>query len=605
MKYQDQRLGEGGNIFKCNIHTGNIEKIFTADEGVSFRMAIENNGDLYFASYAAKDIGATESTENVRNYIYKIDKNDKITQVFESTGGASMRAACEYDGYLLFGGIDERSTILSGDEGKGYTKLAIIKKDLEDDTLWTRIADYKDFKEYVADPALTNSAGSPIWDMCSYDGYVWAVIPGKNGFVMFKGHPAESGETANEYGWKWEEVIGKTNGINNIGLAPTQDGYTENMKGIISSAATPFVFKDKLYLFDFDMTITAEVNAMKGILLKTAEQNPVMSEYIKTMYTTLKHPQSLWCYNNETGKFSKVESFSRYMAETCNEYVWRYGIYNDELYITTMDSATMYRYIAMLIGSDFIKLTDEELDLFIYNMKNFCENLEQDSSIGQYRELLIKAIDMLEEYKTIKDTSQTFNAFVIKYEELFIKLDEFVNRLNGLDGNAIQGFEIEILKQILFTKVDITGLKMYAYIVKTVKNDVWGFDMLKTSDGINFEVVTKNGFNDPYNYGGRSLITTTEGLYIGTANPFYGAQLWRLKKEIKEDDVNTENPMNPDSSQDIEKPEDSEEKKEPVDDTIAPEGLPSTGKTNIFYVIFSIIIVTMSQYLKLKGRKMH
>lgn len=200
---------EGGYIFKCNIYTGEIEKIFTADKGVSFRMAIECDGDLYFASYAAEDIGATDTTENVKNYIYRIDKNDEITKVFESTGGASMRAACLYDGNLLFGGIDESTVISDEDSNMGYTKLAIIMKDSEDDTLWTRIADYRDFVQYATDPALTNSAGSPIWDICSYDGYVWAVIPGVNGFVMFKGRPAEDGEMANEYGWIWKEVIGK------------------------------------------------------------------------------------------------------------------------------------------------------------------------------------------------------------------------------------------------------------------------------------------------------------------------------------------------------------------------------------------------------------
>ena len=88
----------GGEIFKCNIQTGEITKIFTAAEGVAFRMAIEHDGMLYFASYS-QDITS-------ENYIYKIDENDEITEAFISTGGASMRAACKYDNSLLFGGVD-------------------------------------------------------------------------------------------------------------------------------------------------------------------------------------------------------------------------------------------------------------------------------------------------------------------------------------------------------------------------------------------------------------------------------------------------------------------------------------------------------------------
>jgi nucleoside-diphosphate-sugar epimerase len=47
-----------------------------------------------------------------------------------------------------------------------------------------------------------------------------------------------------------------------------------------------------------------------------------------------------------------------------------------------------------------------------------------------------------------------------------------------------------------------------------------GFEMRRTKDGINWFTVTQNGFGNPYNYGGRSLVSTPEGLFVGTANPF-------------------------------------------------------------------------------------
>lgn len=582
---------EGGYIFKCNIYTGEIEKIYTADKGVAFRMAIECDGDLFFASYAAADIGATDTTEDVKNYIYKIDENDVITEVFESTGGASMRAACLYDGDLLFGGIDESSVIAPEHADGGYIKLAIVKKDSEDDTVWTRIADYKDFIEYATDPALTNSAGSPIWDLCSYDGHVWAVIPGRFGFVMFKGRPAEDGETANEYGWIWEEVIGRTNGINNIGLSDSLDGYTGDMMGTISSAGTPFEYNGKLYLFDFDMTITAETNALKAILFKTAGQSPVMSDYLKTMYMTLKHPQSLWCYDDATGKFNKVQGFGQYMTDTCNEYVWRFGVYNDELYITTMDSAIMYRYITTLVGSDFVKMTDEELDSAIERIEGYNEMIQSNPSFAGFVGTLLEDVTvMFEEYKTVKDDSEAFNDFVVKYEDLFIKLEAFVTTLNNMGTTGTEELDTAITDlNDICSKIDITGLKMYAYIVRVVEDDVWGFDMLKTSDGVNFEVVTDDGFGDPYNYGGRSLVTTSEGLYLGTANPFYGAQLWRLSAQGKQDpdDTGTQNP-------------DDTGKQDP-DDTTAPGDLPNTGKVGIvitLVVVLAVGAVITTKYIK-------
>ncbi|WP_218082753.1 hypothetical protein [Anthocerotibacter panamensis] len=47
-----------------------------------------------------------------------------------------------------------------------------------------------------------------------------------------------------------------------------------------------------------------------------------------------------------------------------------------------------------------------------------------------------------------------------------------------------------------------------------------GFDLWRTSDGENWMPVTRNGFNNPYNYGIRNIVTTPHGVFIGTANPF-------------------------------------------------------------------------------------
>lgn len=48
-----------------------------------------------------------------------------------------------------------------------------------------------------------------------------------------------------------------------------------------------------------------------------------------------------------------------------------------------------------------------------------------------------------------------------------------------------------------------------------------------------------NGFNDKFNFGGRTLVANEDGLYIGTANPFYGAQLWRITEAEEEDAPNS------------------------------------------------------------------
>lgn len=47
-----------------------------------------------------------------------------------------------------------------------------------------------------------------------------------------------------------------------------------------------------------------------------------------------------------------------------------------------------------------------------------------------------------------------------------------------------------------------------------------GFDLWRTYDGENWLPVTRQGFQNPYNYGVRNIVSTPHGVFIGTANPF-------------------------------------------------------------------------------------
>ncbi len=55
-----------------------------------------------------------------------------------------------------------------------------------------------------------------------------------------------------------------------------------------------------------------------------------------------------------------------------------------------------------------------------------------------------------------------------------------------------------------------------------------GADMWMSCDGIHWIPVSLNGFDNPYNYGFRTMCSTPDGLYVGTANPFLGqgCEVW-------------------------------------------------------------------------------
>lgn len=54
-----------------------------------------------------------------------------------------------------------------------------------------------------------------------------------------------------------------------------------------------------------------------------------------------------------------------------------------------------------------------------------------------------------------------------------------------------------------------------------------GFDFYESEDGVNWEPISLDGLNNPHNYGLRTLLSASDGkLYLGTANPFEGCEVW-------------------------------------------------------------------------------
>ncbi len=85
--------------------------------------------------------------------------------------------------------------------------------------------------------------------------------------------------------------------------------------------------------------------------------------------------------------------------------------------------------------------------------------------------------------------------------------------------------------------IENIGLDNYLKIMKSYSKILYllskysysqGFDIYKSKDGGCFEPVNLNGLYNPYNYGGRTLHVSCENeLYLGTANPYYGCEVWK------------------------------------------------------------------------------
>ncbi len=63
-------------------------------------------------------------------------------------------------------------------------------------------------------------------------------------------------------------------------------------------------------------------------------------------------------------------------------------------------------------------------------------------------------------------------------------------------------------------------------IIELLAMQFGGADLWTSQDGVAWAPVDLNGFGDPNNYGFRTMLSTDDEFFIGTANPFNGCQVW-------------------------------------------------------------------------------
>ncbi len=85
-----------------------------------------------------------------------------------------------------------------------------------------------------------------------------------------------------------------------------------------------------------------------------------------------------------------------------------------------------------------------------------------------------------------------------------------------------------LLEFFEYSQDDIDTIEEYIDLLDLVNDNPAGGDLYVTEDGVNFDPVTLDGFDDEYNYGIRTLMGTPDVLFAGTANPFYGFQVWEV-----------------------------------------------------------------------------
>ena len=398
-----------------------------------------------------------------------------------STG---VRGMCVYHDQLVISNVTMDSTT-----GKSSATL-LISTDPEQG--FTQIADSDTLFNYPAYHYSDSIYGGSIWDMVEYNNSLYVSIctgtednmPNNNtmqSFALVRGDQNADGT------FTWTPVAGdqKKDGARyTFGIDPERTR---------SGAANLTVFNDYLYIGEYN----DEEIALERILFSKTGKNAdgqfgggldcrflnANLDQSVNLYRMDKNENMELVVGNSTKMFpnSSLSGLGSGFGHNENQYIWRMEVYDGKLYVGTFDTSSLLQVMGQFVNGDLLKQTPEAW-----------------KSQWEYLKALMKALQEVD-----ADGAGNINtlAKTIKYTSSFVFQNVSVRNI-------------------------ASAIKLMNYLRKAKR----GFDLYVSEDGVHFQTITANGFGDPYNHGLRVFAATDQGLCLGTANPFYGTQIWIQRK---------------------------------------------------------------------------
>ncbi|MEA4925284.1 MAG: hypothetical protein VB084_08240 [Syntrophomonadaceae bacterium] len=207
-------------------------------------------------------------------------------------------------------------------------------------------------------------------------------------------------------------------------------------------------------------------------------------------------------------------------GDPANVYTLAIGVFRDHLYVSGTKELPLSWFIPR--GCDIIRINkNDDWQLIVggnpfFPLTELSENVQQSTSgFGS-------------------GFNNPFNVYAWQIQEykgkLFVStFDDSSNMEVILDTLLANRLALEQLIGAFVTNILIEIYKSVVEILRAVKYPI-GFDLYVSEDGVHFRPLILKGFSNPNNYGGRILfVDSRDDLYIGTANPFQGCEVWRTR----------------------------------------------------------------------------
>ena len=484
-----------GVLTKINTKTGETKVLMSGTlngHTPLFRNAIEYKGKLYFCgSVGGGGIGFLPSvwqvdpeTDECKVVYAGLNSAKDYAAAYKQGISTGIRGMCVYNDQLVISNVT-----MDAATGKSSATL-LISSDPEQG--FTQIADSDSLFNYPAYRYSDSIYGGSIWDMVEYNNSLYVSIctgtednmPNNNtmqSFALVRGDQNADGT------FTWTPVAGdqKKDGARyTFGIDPERTR---------SGAANLMVFNDYLYIGEYN----DEEIALERILFSKTGKNAdgqfgggldcrflnANLDQSVNLYRMDKNENMELVVGNSTKMFpnGSLSGLKSGFGRNENQYIWRMEVYDGKLYVGTHDASSLLECFGQFVNGNLLKRTPSEW-----------------KDQWSYLKALMKALETVDP--------------------------------NGNGNPDALAQTIKFSYNFVFKNITVRNIASAIKLLNYLRTAKRGFDLYVTEDGVNFETVTIDGFGDPYNHGLRVFATTDQGLCLGTANPFYGTQIWIQRK---------------------------------------------------------------------------
>ena len=484
-----------GVLVKINTKTGETKVLMSGTlngHTPLFRNAIEYHGKLYFCgSVGGGGIGFLPSvwqvdpeTDECKVVYAGLNSVQDYAAAHKQGISTGIRGMCVYQDQLVISNVT-----MDAATGKSGATL-LISSDPEKG--FTQIADSESLFNYPAYRYADSIYGGSIWDMVEYNNSLYVSIctgtldnmPNKNtmqSFALVRGDRNADGT------FTWTPVAGdqKKDGARyTFGIDPERTR---------SGAANLMVFNDYLYIGEYN---DEEIALERVLFSKTGKNadgqfgggldcrflNANLDQSVN-LYRMDKNENMELVVGNSTKMFpnGSLSGLKSGFGRNENQYIWRMEVYDGKLYVGTHDASSLLECLGQFVNGNLLKRTPSEW-----------------KDQWNYLKALMKALATVDP--------------------------------NGTGNPDTLAQTIKFSYNFVFKNITVRNMASAIKLLNYLRTAKRGFDLYVTEDGVNFETITIDGFGDPYNHGLRVFATTDQGLCLGTANPFFGTQIWIQRK---------------------------------------------------------------------------